>query len=366
MTVPRRTPDSGITEPSAGDQSSFVTLATRRVARRLRVEPDHHTDPDVSTSLLAAIALAVDGGHPEYVARILPRPSVGLGERLVEMLRAELLKSWAEKTATTSAAAVLDALTGLEQVRQALRRNLAAPPGEGFVGADADALDLFFEVVHDLRSPLTSMLCLADTLQRGQSGDVNTLQHRQLGLIYSSALGLSGLVNDALELARGSDVLADGEPAPFSVSELLHAAADIVEPMAEEKALWVRLHTIEPDRRLGHPMALSRVFLNLTSNALKFTEKGGVDLHCEARGPNRVQFSVQDTGPGINPLALASLYEPFRRARGRAGYCFSGTGLGLAISRKLIRAMGSELQLETGNNGTRFFFELDLPVLQPH
>ncbi|HEX4627770.1 MAG TPA: hypothetical protein VH137_03190, partial [Gemmatimonadales bacterium] len=129
MTVPRRTPDSGITEPLAGVQSSFVTVATRQVARRLRVERDDHTDPDISTSLLAAIALAVDGGHPEFVARFLPRPSVGLGERLVEMLRTELLKSWAEKTVTTSAAGVLDALTALEQVQQTLRRNLAAPQG---------------------------------------------------------------------------------------------------------------------------------------------------------------------------------------------------------------------------------------------
>jgi len=84
-----------------------------------------------------------------------------------------------------------------------------------------------------------------------------------------------------------------------------------------------------------------------------------------ARGPARVEFSVRDTGPGIGSEALANLYQPFRRARGRNGHCFSGTGLGLAISRKLVAAMGSELQLETGGGGTRFYFELDLPVL-PH
>src|SRR5256886_14395604 len=110
-------------------------------------------------------------------------------------------------------------------------------------------------------------------------------------------------------------------------------------------------------------MGLSRMLPNPTSNALKFTERGGAEFPSPVRGPPRIEFSVTDTGPGINPDALVSLYDPFRLARGRAGYRFSGTGLGLAISRKLVGAMGSELKLDTGDWGTRVYFELELPPL---
>ena len=228
-----------------------------------------------------------------------------------------------------------------------------------------DGLELFVEVVHDLRSPLTSILFLAETLQRGRSGDVTNLQQRQLGLIYSAALGLSGLVSNALELAGGTDELLDSEPSPLSLSELLESVAAIALPMAEEKGLQITVSPAQPDSRLGQPVALSRAVLNLTTNALKFTDTGSVEIRATPRGATRLEFSVRDTGPGINPDALTYLYQPFRRARGRDGYCFSGTGLGLAISRKLVAAMGAELKLETGSWGTLFYFELDLPVLTP-
>jgi signal transduction histidine kinase len=105
--------------------------------------------------------------------------------------------------------------------------------------------------------------------------------------------------------------------------------------------------------------------LNLTTNALKFTDEGYVEITTSAKGLNGVEFSVRDTGRGISKEAIASLYLPFRRSRSRrgaSGYHFSGTGLGLAMCRKLLEAMGSELKYETRPDwGTRFFFELDLP-----
>jgi signal transduction histidine kinase len=351
------------TEPLAGVRSPVVKAASRRVLRRLRTESVTDAEPDVMASLLAAIALSVDQQRPDLVSTLLPRPSPQLGQRVVDMLRVELLESSVKSRSDASAPLILEALRELEQVGQALARS-AGELGEGLTGPDA--LELFVEVAHDLRSPLTSILFLAETLQRGRSGDVTNLQQRQLGLIYSAALGLSGLVSDALELARGSDELdelAESGSSPFSLSDLLRSVAHIALPMAEEKGLRIDIRPAEPDYRLGHPLALSRAVLNLTTNALKFTDSGFVEISTTPRGPTRLEVSVRDTGPGINPEALKHLFEPFRRARGRAGHCFSGTGLGLAISRKLVAGMGAELKFETGTWGTRFFFELDLPVL---
>jgi signal transduction histidine kinase len=124
----------------------------------------------------------------------------------------------------------------------------------------------------------------------------------------------------------------------------------------------VHLRPPTGDLRIGHPVALSRALLNLTCNALKFTEHGFVEVAAVAQDEIHVEFSVRDTGAGIDPQALNRLYQPFRRSRGRMGFTFSGTGLGLAITRKLVSAMGAELQVETGPTwGTRFYFVAALP-----
>jgi signal transduction histidine kinase len=225
-----------------------------------------------------------------------------------------------------------------------------------------DGLELVVEVAHDLRSPLTSILFLAETLQRGRSGPVNPVQERQLGLIYSAAFGLSSVASDVIELARGGDRLVDLDPIPFSVTDILESVRDIVQPIAEEKNLAVRVTSPEADFRIGHPVALSRVLLNLTTNALKFTAEGAVEVTAIARNPRCIEFSVRDTGRGIPPQSMATLFEPFRRRQKPGEYAFSGSGLGLSICRKLVEAMGSVMQVETASGyGTRFYFVLDLP-----
>jgi signal transduction histidine kinase len=117
------------------------------------------------------------------------------------------------------------------------------------------------------------------------------------------------------------------------------------------------------DFRVGYPVALSRVLLNLTTNALKFTSEGYVELKGEQGQGSTVVFSVHDTGRGIPPQAMLTLFEPFRRRQKQGEYAFSGAGLGLSICRKLVEAMRSNLRVETspGETGTRFYFELDLP-----
>ncbi|HET9439715.1 MAG TPA: HAMP domain-containing sensor histidine kinase, partial [Longimicrobiales bacterium] len=231
--------------------------------------------------------------------------------------------------------------------------------------SDSRGLELAVELAHDLRSPLTSILFLSETLLRGGSGPINEIQHRQLGIVYSAALGLIGTASNVIELARGGEQSEMAEATPFSLAEILEGVRDMVMPIAEEKSLELHVNTVHPDRRLGYPIPLSRVLLNLTANALKFTDAGSVELNVQPVSPGRVQLSVRDTGRGIDEAALATLFQPIRRrGGGRRGYQIAGTGLGLSICRKLVHAMGSELQLETRANwGTRFYFELDLPPI---
>jgi len=224
------------------------------------------------------------------------------------------------------------------------------------------ALDLVVEMAHDLRSPLTSILVLAETLQQGEGGPVTEAQRRQLDLIHSAALCLCATASDVLELAHGGTRLVAPEPAPFSVVEMFAAVRSMILPLAQEKGLELRLVHPVLERRIGYARALSRVVLNLATNAAKYTDTGFVELAARPVSPTRVEFSVRDTGPGLDAETLRTLYQPFRQASGALRHQFSSAGLGLAICRKLIRAMQAELEVETRADwGTRFRFAVELP-----
>lgn len=306
--------------------------------------------------LCAAIREAASGREPDM--GLVPRNA--LSRRLVELIRATLLERLRALLPAPEAGQALRVLGAVELVAQRLEVDWSQRFTDQLGGPDG--LELVVEVAHDLRSPLTSILFLAETLQRARSGPVNPVQERQLGLIYSAAFGLSSVASDVIELARGGDRLVDVDPMPFSITDILESVRDIVLPIAEEKSLSVRLTPPESDFRIGYPVALSRVLLNLTTNALKFTAEGFVEVAARQVSGSAVEFSVRDTGRGIPPQSMATLFEPFRRRQKPGEYAFSGSGLGLSICRKLVEAMGSALQVETAPDyGTRFYFVLDLP-----
>lgn len=285
-----------------------------------------------------------------------------LGRFLLERIESALLAEM-EGDPEVDKAGALRLLRALDDVQRAVE-----PEWDRYFASQVsgpDGLNLVLEVAHDLRSPLTSIRCLAESLERGSSGPVTELQRKQLRLIYSASLGLSSMATDVIEMARRGDQLFDGEPVPFSVAELLEGVADLVGPMAAEKGLAFSYQRLPMDMRVGMPLPLSRVLLNLVTNACKFTDEGKVEVQLRQVGLQRVEIAVVDSGRGIPESAIPDLFRPFRRAnarQGKSGYLFSGTGLGLALCRKLIRAMGSELQFTTSLGvGTRFFFELELP-----
>jgi signal transduction histidine kinase len=318
---------------------------------------------------LAALEKEVLGHHLRWIANAghspdraeseTSGPTTVLRRRVIDVLRRELIAGWSAEPPPPRQ--MMDALTLLETAHAACTPAL----DEAFAAelSDRGGFGLLVEVAHDMRSPLTSILFLSEILHRGQSGPLNDVQKRQAGIIYSAALGLVGMSSDMVEVARGGKHLSSTRPQPFSVNEVLSSVRDLVNPTAEEKNLDLRVEELTAPHRLGHPIALSRVLLNLAINALKFTVEGGVKVTAHGAGGNVVEFAVRDTGPGISPEAIETLYDPFRRETARqTGYVFSGTGLGLAICRRLVAAMGSELEIESHEDwGTRFSFRIDLP-----
>ena len=321
---------------------------------------EHAAGAEEAVAHLAQLSAAIRQEAAGVPANTGSVPRNALSRRLLSLIRTAFLDR-VRKLPPPESVQLLTVLHAIEVVGQ----HLEADWSQHFTDrlSSPDGLELVVEVAHDLRSPLTSILFLAETLQRGRSGPVTPIQERQLGLIYSAAFGLSSVASDVIELARGGDRLVDLDPIPFSVSDILESVRDIVQPIAEEKNLTVRLTAPEADFRIGHPVALSRVLLNLTTNALKFTAEGFVEVTAVSRTPRCIEFSVRDTGRGIPPQSMATLFEPFRRRQKPGEYAFSGSGLGLSICRKLVEAMGSAMQVETAPAyGTRFYFVLDLPL----
>jgi len=311
-----------------------------------------------ATAIEAAIRSRVAGD-----ALSIALPATHLTRRLLRRIHGALLEDLRRLDPAPGGGDVLHLVQAVEAVALALEPSWDQQFADRLSGPDG--LELVVEVAHDLRSPLTSILFLAETLQRGRSGPITPLQERQLGLIYSAAFGLSSVASDVIELARGGDRLVDLEPLPFSVGDILVSVRDIVQPIAEEKGLEIRLHSPDGAIRIGHSVALSRVLLNLTTNALKFSDSGYVELSVRELPGTAIEFAVRDTGRGIPAEAMEMLFEPFRRRQKERDYAFSGSGLGLSICRKLVEAMGSAMQVETlPGEGTTFRFVLHLPPLE--
>ncbi|MDZ7778644.1 MAG: HAMP domain-containing sensor histidine kinase [Gemmatimonadota bacterium] len=349
------------TEHGSGD-GALLEAAAQRVAARL-----HEHFPD-----------RAPGEHERLRRRLatlvvtLKRIAAGAGaaavpahtrtdEALVDRLEQELL--WLPRTESDAESAVRalracatyknapEARTGAPAEQDDLRSHMVGP----------DALELLVEVAHDFRSPLTSVLFLAETLRDGHSGEVNDLQRSQLGLMYSAAFGLATIATDVVDLARRGLDLVDEDPSPYAFADVFRNVERMVRPMVEEKGLELRVEIPEHGQAEGYPHALGRVLLNLTTNALKFTDEGFVEIGVRPLPHDRIEYYVQDTGRGIPPDRQEELFQPFKKRKGedQSGEFFSGSGVGLSIARRLVEAMGSELDYTTsGGEGTRFSFVL--------
>jgi signal transduction histidine kinase len=337
-----------------------------RALERLRTEGEHSVlvprggasidFTAASAALASAIEQVIEDDGPVQVPT-----QIGLaGHQLVALLR-RLFVDELTQTSDVDLVEVVRVLGAIERLQAELERNGAQQFASRLAGPDA--MQLLVEVVHDMRSPLNAILLLAEQLRSGRSGPLIDIQVRQMDLVHSAAFGLTTLADDVIELAHGGNRLVDERPMPFSLSSVLKVVGDLVQPLATEKRIALHSAGPEADIRVGHRVAVGRVLLNLTTNAVKFTEQGSVTIGCEPKSRTKLEFSVTDTGRGIPPDALPTLFDPFRQRANRSEYAFSSSGLGLSICQQLVQAMGGELKVETElGKGTRFSFVLDLPI----
>ena len=325
---------------AADRTSASIALGTKQSPAEIRAQLD-----EVIAWLQANLQRECPAGDclPPLVAR-----------EYVSTLRLNFLAEL-DATAGIDASEVVRSLRKLDQAEDAWKRTERGKFISRLTGADC--ADAVVAIAHDIRSPLTSILLLVDSLRRAEKGQANPISERQLGLIYSAALGLSTTVSNLIDAARGD--LVQGEPVPFSVTEMMHTVRSIVLPMCEEKGVPLHMQFPKVDARIGHASAIQQALLNLASNALRYTDAGSVEMGCSELAADRCEFWVDDTGPGIPGEVLEKLNYGFPPEGFKLR--FSSAGLGLAIVRTLVEAMRSTLQIDTGRDGTRISFILQLP-----
>ncbi len=235
---------------------------------------------------------------------------------------------------------------------------------------------------HELRTPLNGILGYAQILQRDPA--TTTPQMKGLGVIHQCGSHLLTLINDILDLSKLEVQKMDLYPQDFHLANFLSSTVDICRIKAEQKS--VEFH-YQPGANLptavhADDKRLRQVLLNLLSNAVKFTDYGTVTFRIEPVQTSevletsevsgktsevsgevsscRIRFQIKDTGIGIAPDKLATIFLPFEQA-GKRDRNSEGTGLGLAISQQIIEKMGSKIRVESvPGQGSSFWFEVDL------
>lgn len=213
---------------------------------------------------------------------------------------------------------------------------------------------------HDIRTPINGILGMIELL-RGSG-----LDPRQTS--YVAAIGRSGelllsMVNDVLDYSKIEAGVLDLESIDFSPADVVGDVVTLIEPMATAKGLGFAVEGVSrmPRALKGDPAKLRQVLLNLLGNAVKFTETGGVALRVlvaeQERGHALLRFEIEDSGVGIAPVVHGVLFEPFMQADGSITRRFGGSGLGLAICKRLVVAMGGEIDFSsTPGRGSLFWF----------
>lgn len=206
---------------------------------------------------------------------------------------------------------------------------------------------------HEIRTPLNAIMGLGRLLSKS---DLDKQQKDYLNGIESASAILLGIINDLLDFSKIEAGKITIEQISFSLETLMQQTTSVLEHKAEEKGLTL---TYDIDTRIapvlmGDPYRLNQVFMNMISNAIKFTEKGSVWMNAtllsESEGVQKILIVIEDTGVGIKKEYLNKIFDKFTQEDETVVRKFGGTGLGMSITKQLMELMGGEISIESEKN----------------
>ncbi len=225
--------------------------------------------------------------------------------------------------------------------------------------------DFLSVMSHEIRTPLNAIIVMADML----INEIDDPVHKEnVEILNFSARDLLSLVNDILDYSKIEAGKLELESIPIKTKEYLKNIVNTNILKAQEKGIKMELDFDEniPEEIMGDPLRLGQILKNLISNAVKFTQKGGVTLIVKQTSrdeeTSKIYFGIKDTGIGIHADKIESLFEVFTQASSETSRKFGGTGLGLAIVKSLLFMHNSKINVESKpDEGSLFYFEIDFP-----
>lgn len=217
---------------------------------------------------------------------------------------------------------------------------------------------------HEIRTPMNSVLGFLELAMEADDIGDNTRRHLQIA--QSSARFLLQLINDILDVSKIESGKLELDIHPFDLAAMLQETHDLMEIKAQEKKLKLKLEIpqkLAPSYN-SDPYRLRQVLINLVGNAIKFTDKGGVDILVSDVSSDRFEFAIVDTGIGIAENKIDSILKPFTQVDASITRQYGGTGLGTTISSELVQLLGGELKIQSIlGKGSRFYFVIPLEPL---
>lgn len=219
---------------------------------------------------------------------------------------------------------------------------------------------------HEIRTPMNSIMGFSELMK---TLDPNDEIKEYIDRIHDASKHLLSIVNDILDLSKleaGKIVI---EKIPFQLSKLLGSVKDIFSDILNQKKLYFDIETLHcPNFIIGDENRIRQILFNLVSNAIKFTETGGISLVVSAKEQFEshqlmFEFKVKDTGIGMTPIQLSHLFQEFSQADVSTSRLYGGTGLGLSISKRLAHLMDGDLHVNSSlNDGSEFILKIPLSL----
>ncbi len=219
-------------------------------------------------------------------------------------------------------------------------------------------------ISHELRTPMNAIMGFSQLLLRQYPDPLSEKQLDMVQRIFDNSRNLLTMVNEVLDFSKIEANRLELHPEPFQLSVPILATVQELQALAVEKALTLKAEipeTLQSIQLTNDPECLRRVLVNLISNAIKFTEAGEITLQLHQPHPDQIEISVVDTGIGITPEQLSTIFDPFCQADQSLTRHHSGTGLGLAITESLVKAMQGQISV-TSQPGVGSTFSVELPL----